>query len=158
MKHVLFVCLGNICRSPAAEGIFRSMVADANLADKIQIDSCGTGAWHVGEAPDLRMTHHARLRGYDLTALEARQFSADSDFEKFDYILTMDNSNLRNVLALDTNHQYKNKIQPLLNFCKVHSIREVPDPYYEGDEGFEHVMDLLEDSCAQLLQHLRREL
>src|SRR6185312_10013964 len=101
-KKVLFVCLGNICRSPAAEGIFLHMVKTHRLHELIHVDSAGTGGWHIGEAPDSRMIAHARRRGYDLSALEARQFAAPEDFLEFDYILTMDDSNFKNVRALDT--------------------------------------------------------
>src|ERR1700694_1212635 len=106
---VLFVCLGNICRSPAAEGIFRKMVADQNLKDKIHIDSAGTGGWHEGDGRDSRMIAHAMKRGYDLRDLEARQIRAPEDLREFDYILTMDNSNLKNVRALDVKAQHHAK-------------------------------------------------
>jgi protein-tyrosine phosphatase len=156
-RKVLFVCLGNICRSPAAEGIFKKMVSQAGLNEIVHVDSAGTGAWHVGDAPDSRMIHHAQLRGYDLTQLEARQFHAD-DFMKFDYILTMDNSNLKNVLNLDVKQQYRAKVKPLVSYCKIHEVREVPDPYYDREQGFEHVLDLLEDACGELLIRLQKEL
>lgn len=155
---VLFVCLGNICRSPAAEGIFRDMVREAGLTDKIGVDSCGTGGWHEGEAPDPRMIAHAKQRGYDISDLEARQLNVPSDFRNFDYILTMDNSNFKNVSIFDIKKEYGHKIKPLTSFCKVHEIEEVPDPYYKGDEGFHHVLDLLEDACAELLHHIKKEL
>ncbi len=156
-KKVLFVCLGNICRSPAAEGVFRQMVKSAGLENKIHIDSAGTGAWHVGDAPDARMTHHAQKRGYDLKDLEARQIIAPKDLENFDYILTMDHSNYRNVLALDIHKKHHHKIKPLTSFCRVHSIEEVPDPYYREDDGFEYVLDLIEDACRELLEQIRQE-
>lgn len=155
---VLFVCLGNICRSPAAEGVFRQLVKKAGLEKRIHIDSAGTGAWHEGEAPDGRMTFHAKKRGYDLSDLVARQIQAPHDLESYDYILTMDNSNLRNVLALDVRKQHHHKVKPLVSFCKIHSVQEVPDPYYKEEEGFEHVLDLLEDACEQLLHHIKKEL
>lgn len=157
-KRVLFVCLGNICRSPAAEGIFRHMVRQDNLHAEIHIDSAGTGAWHAGDAPDSRMTYHAKKRGYDLSDLEARQIIAPEDLRDFDYILTMDNSNLKNVRALDPKAEYHHKIKPLVSFCRIHSVAEVPDPYYKEEEGFEHVLDLLEDACGEFLQHLKKEL
>jgi protein-tyrosine phosphatase len=155
---VLFVCLGNICRSPAAEGIFRKMVAQEGLQDKIKVDSAGTGGWHAGDAPDSRMIDHAQKRGYDLRDLEARQISAPEDLKNFDYILTMDNSNLKNVLALDPKAEHHSKVKPLLSFCRIHSLQEVPDPYYKEDEGFEHVLDLLEDACTELLLHIKKDL
>ncbi len=157
-KRVLFVCLGNICRSPAAEGIFIKMVQDAGLQDVIHIDSAGTGGWHVGDGPDNRMIRHAKQRGYDLSQLEARQFSSPDDFHNFDYILTMDNSNYRNVTSLDVKKEHHHKVKLMTSFCRVHKIGEVPDPYYKEDEGFEHVLDLLEDACTELLNHIKTEL
>ncbi len=157
-KRVLFVCLGNICRSPAAEGIFLKMVKDAGLDNVIHVDSAGTGGWHVGDGPDNRMIRHAQRRGYDLTQLEARQFSSPDDFQTFDYILTMDHSNYRNVVSLDVKKEHHHKVKPMTSFCRIHKIDEVPDPYYKEDEGFEHVLDLLEDACSELLNHLKSEL
>jgi protein-tyrosine phosphatase len=157
-KKVLFVCLGNICRSPAAEGIFRKMVATKALQNKKHIDSAGTGGWHHGDAPDGRMIEHAMKRGYDLRDLEARQIVAPDDLQNFDYVLTMDNSNLKTVRALDVKAQHHGKIKPLVSFCKIHSLSEVPDPYYKAEDGFEHVLDLLEDACSELLLHIEREL
>jgi protein-tyrosine phosphatase len=155
-KKVLFVCLGNICRSPAAEGIFRHMVAEQGLSQDILIDSAGTGAWHEGDAPDGRMIHHAKQRGYDLSDLIGRQFVAPQDLEKFDYILTMDDDNLKNVRAMDRKSEHGHKIKPLATFCRVHDAKEIPDPYHRDELGFEHVLDLLEDACAELLRHLRQ--
>lgn len=157
-RRVLFVCLGNICRSPAAEGVFRHMVRKEGLHDQIHIDSAGTGGWHAGDAPDGRMIHHAQKRGYDLKDLEARQISAPQDLRDFDYILTMDNSNLKNVRALDPKSEFHHKIKPLVSFCRIHAVEEVPDPYYKEEDGFEHVLDLLEDACHELLQHLKKDL
>lgn len=157
-KRVLFVCLGNICRSPAAEGIFLKMVKDAGLENEIHVDSAGTGGWHVGDGPDNRMIRHAKQRGYDLSQLEARQFSSPDDFHNFDYILTMDNSNFKNVVSLDTKKQHHHKVKPMTSFCRIHQIEEVPDPYYKEDEGFEHVLDLLEDACTELLKQIQIEL
>lgn len=159
MKKVLFVCLGNICRSPAAEGIFRDMVKKDGLGGRIHIDSAGTGGWHAGDAPDSRMIMHAGKRGYDIRDLEARQIVTPEDFKTFDYILTMDNSNLKNVQALDPKAEHHHKVKPLLSFCTVHSgVIEVPDPYYKEEQGFEYVLDLLEDACHELLQHIKKEL
>lgn len=156
-RKVLFVCLGNICRSPAAEGIFKHMVEAAGLQTRIHVDSAGTGGWHVGDPPDGRMIHHAKQRGYDLSQLEARQFNP-ADFTRFDYILTMDNSNLSNVLNLDVKRQHHHKVKPLVTFCRVHDVKEVPDPYYDREEGFNHVLDLLEDACTELLVKIKGEL
>lgn len=158
MKKVLFICLGNICRSPAAEGVFREMVKKEGLQNRIGIDSAGTASWHAGDAPDGRMIYHAKKRGYDLSDLEGRQIRAPEDFKEFDYVLTMDNENLKNVLALDHKQEFKHKIKPLVSFCRMHSAEEVPDPYYKEEDGFEHVLDLLEDACQQLLLHVKAEL
>lgn len=158
MKKVLFVCLGNICRSPAAEGIFREMVKKRGLERKISVDSCGTGGWHEGDGPDNRMIRHAAERGYDLRDLEARQIRHPEDLRDFDYILTMDNSNLKNVLALDVKKEHHHKVKPLTTFCRTFSLTEVPDPYYREADGFEHVLDLLEDACAELLTQIEKDL
>jgi protein-tyrosine phosphatase len=154
MTRVLFVCLGNICRSPAAEGILRELSQRQNL--EVFVDSVGTGGWHVDEPPDARMCEHAKLRGYDLSRLKGRQFDAAIDFENFNLILTMDNANLRNILALDKNGLYKDKIRKTTSFCRIHEIDEVPDPYYKGDEGFEHVLDILEDACTELIVKIQK--
>ncbi|MEO0334983.1 MAG: low molecular weight protein-tyrosine-phosphatase [Pseudomonadota bacterium] len=151
--NVLFVCLGNICRSPAAEGIFLKMVGDAGLRDQIKVDSAGTGAWHQGEPADARMQNHAKNRGYELPSI-ARKFVV-SDFQEFDYILTMDNSNYSNVTALASGQSDLEKVHKMVSFCKVHDVDEVPDPYHEGEEGFRLVMDILEDSCAEFLKHIQ---
>lgn len=156
MTKVLFVCLGNICRSPAAEGVFRHMVREAGLESKIKIDSAGTGGWHEGDAPDGRMIHHASQRGYDIRDLEARQIRAPEDLHEYDYILTMDESNLRNVRALDVKREHHDKIRPLVSFCRIHAVKEVPDPYYREADGFEYVLDLIEDACRELLAHIRK--
>lgn len=154
MKKVLFVCLGNICRSPTAEGVFLKMLADHKLQN-IHVDSAGTGGWHVGEAPDPRTVHHAKNRGYDLSPLRARQFKAD-DFDQFDLIVTMDESNKENVLRLAKNETHREKVKHLTSFCDIHqNVLEVPDPYHKGDEGFEYVMDLIEDACTQLIKKIK---
>ncbi len=155
MKKVLFVCLGNICRSPSAEGVFKHLVAKANLEDKIFVDSCGTAAHHEGEPADSRMREHAQKRGYDLTSIARGMVK--KDFEEFDYILTMDNSNFKNVLALTADDQ-KYKVKKITDFCSNHPHDQVPDPYYGGPEGFELVLDLLEDACQGLLNQIQKEL
>lgn len=152
MHKVLFVCLGNICRSPSAEGVFTTMVASRNLTDLFHIDSAGTAAYHTGEMADSRMRSHASRRGYDLTS-RARQIN-NSDLEEFDYILCMDKSNLRNVQALSAAHKYSQKIKLMTDYSKVLSYTEVPDPYYGGAQGFELVLDILEDACDGLLHEI----
>lgn len=151
MTCVLFVCLGNICRSPTAHGVFESLVKAKGLAEQIHIDSCGTGGWHIGESPDKRATAHARKRGYDLSHLRARQVQSN-DFYEFDYILAMDEANLR---ELDLLCPKDAKVIPqlFLSFGD-YSETEVPDPYYGGERGFEHVLDLVESACEGLLEDI----
>lgn len=155
---ILMVCLGNICRSPAAEGVLRTKLERAGLGDRVTVDSAGTGNWHEGDAPDARMIEHAGRRGYDLSRLEARQIRFPEDFAGFDYILTMDESNLNNVRALDAKGLHHGKIKPLGSFCQIHDGREVPDPYRQNADGFEYVLDLIEDACDQLVAHLKADL
>ncbi len=155
MKKVLFVCLGNICRSPAAEGVFTHLVKKEGLEDKIQIDSCGTTAHHAGEPADERMQEHANSRGYKLESI-ARGLER-SDLEAFDYVITMDNSNYKNVVAL-TADDLKYKIRKMMDFASNHPHDQVPDPYYGGPESFELVLDLLEDACNGLLEEIKKEM
>ena len=149
---VLFVCLGNICRSPTAEAIFRKMAEDAGL--KIKIDSAGTGGWHVGNPPDPRMQVAAKARNYDLSALRARQISKE-DCQNFDYIIAMDKENLRNIKSLCNNS--KAEIRLFLDYAKT-SLSEVPDPYYGGKDGFDIVIDLVEDASRGLLKEIKQRL
>lgn len=153
--RVLFVCLGNICRSPTAEGVFRSQVEAAGLQDKIEIDSAGTGDWHVGKAPDSRMQRAAWERGYDLSELRARQVKPE-DLDRFDYILPMDRKNQVDLESLITELEQLDKIRLLLSYDPS-AIREVPDPYYGGEAGFHQVIDLVESACRRLLIQIRRE-
>ena len=155
MKKLLFVCLGNICRSPAAEAIMIKMVADKGLSAKYFCDSAGTSGYHIGERADARMIEHAKKRGYDITS-RGRQFSK-KDFTDFDYILTMDESNYQNVCDKDYKNEYKCKVHPMVKFCLQHQVDKVPDPYYGGPEGFENVLSILEDACSNLLNHLEKE-
>lgn len=150
---ILFVCLGNICRSPAGENIFRHTVRKAGAEGQFTIDSAGTEAWHTGKNPDSRMTQTLVSRGVEVTG-KARQITT-LDLEKFDLILTMDNENFSNVQKLDPSHIYAAKIQKFTDYCQRHSETEVPDPYYGGQDGFELVADLLEDGCAELLRKFR---
>ncbi len=152
---ILFVCLGNICRSPTAEAIFRQRVAEAGLSEQIQIDSAGTSNWHVGKAPDARTLEVALRRGYDMSPLRARQVTA-RDFAEFDYILAMDEENLLNLSVLKPDN-YRGQLGLFLDFCQqqqYRQYRQVPDPYYGGESGFELVLDLVEDASAGLLKHL----
>ncbi|MGB3610398.1 MAG: low molecular weight protein-tyrosine-phosphatase [Cellvibrio sp.] len=151
---VLFVCLGNICRSPTAEGIFRKVVTDARMHDQIIIDSAGTGGWHIGKAPDSRTVSAAKKRGYDLSNLRARQVNV-SDFDEFDFILAMDNANLRDLKAMAPGH-YQGHLGLFLDFAGNAQHREVPDPYYGEAEGFDLVLDLVEDASAGLLSQLQQ--
>lgn len=156
MVRVLFVCLGNICRSPAAEGVFQHLVNEAGLGSKIKIDSAGTSSAHVGEKADRRMRNHAIRRGYDLTSL-SRQFLTE-DFHNFDYIIVMDDSNFQNVLRLDHQDQFSNKVFKMVSFSKKLSPAEVPDPYYGGEQGFETVLDIVEDASQGLLEVIQKDI
>ena len=156
MKRVLFVCLGNICRSPTAEAVMTAMVKKAGISDKIFCDSAGTGAYHVGERADGRMRIHGKKRGYDLTSI-SRQFTGMSDFESFDYVLAMDEANYEDILNTDPSGKYKHKLFRMVKFCTQHDVPGVPDPYYGGDQGFETVIDILEDSCQALLEQIKRD-
>ena len=151
---VLFVCLGNICRSPAAEGVFLHLLQERGLSDQFVVDSAGTGGWHVGNPADRRMQAAADRRGIHLPS-RARQISFD-DFSEFDLVLTMDNANLTAVqsLARKAGARATAMIQPMLSYAHRFSETEVPDPYYGGEAGFEHVLDLLEDACVNLLDEL----
>ncbi len=148
--NILFVCLGNICRSPAAEGVMKKLAEGY----PVTIDSAGTAGYHIGDLPDSRMRSHARKRGYDLTS-NARQFDPMVDFEKFDYIIAMDKSNLYDLKMMDRNKKYQHKLSLMTDYAQTMDVYEVPDPYYGGSEGFEHVLDILEDSCKGLLKKLQ---
>lgn len=150
---VLFVCLGNICRSPTAEGVFRHRLQQAGLADQVRVDSAGTGAWHVGKVPDERAQDAAATRGYDLSPLRARQVCSH-DFEDFDLILAMDQSNLQDLQSLCP-VEYQHKIRLLLDYADEAAEREVPDPYYGDGDGFQRVLDLVENASDGLLSALR---
>lgn len=151
---MLFVCLGNICRSPTAEGVFRKKVLDAGLQERIEIDSAGTSGWHIGEPPDKRAIAAAKGRGYDLATLRGRQLVGD-DFRIFDYILVMDRENLANSKAIAPS-EFSGCLSLLLAFSSQSRYSEVPDPYYGGDQGFDTVLDLIEDSCDGLLKDIER--
>ena len=153
--RVLFVCLGNICRSPAAEGVFLHQLAQAGLEACFEVDSAGTGGWHVGQAADPRMRAAAERRGIHLPS-RARQLAA-ADLQTFDHILTMDAENLAAVRSLGRRSRPTATITPLLQYCRHFPQEEVPDPYYGGEAGFDHVLDLLEDACQGLLSELLAE-
>jgi protein-tyrosine phosphatase len=155
MVKVLFVCMGNICRSPTAEGVFRHIVNQSGLQDHIQIDSAGTHAYHVGEPPDSRAQQAARRRQFDLSQQRARKVRGD-DFHHFDYVLAMDHSNYRELEMICPPGQQQ-KLSLFLQFASAFDEQEVPDPYYGGDQGFEHVLDLVEDASRGLLAAIRKD-
>ena len=150
--RVLFVCLGNICRSPTAHGVFESLVRARNLQAQIEIDSCGTGDWHIGHAPDRRATEEAARRGYDLSHLRARQLQS-RDFHDFDYLLAMDRQNLADLRSLCPD-DFQGQLALFLPFDPQSTVDEVPDPYYGGDEGFTRVLDMIEAASEGLLREI----
>ena len=149
---VLMVCMGNICRSPTAEGVLRDKLARAGLAHEVVVDSAGTHAWHEGEPPDPRSVRHARQRGYDIAGQRARPV-LDADFERFDLILAMDSDNL-GLLQERCPTQHQGKLGRLAVHGRRHAGTSVPDPYSGGAVGFERVLDLIEDACDGLVVHL----
>lgn len=149
---VLFVCMGNICRSPTAHGVFNTLVEQHNLADSIEIDSAGTHAYHIGESPDTRAQVTAVRRGYDLSSLRARRVS-DEDFQYYDYILAMDRDNL-SILQRKCPAEHQQKLSLFLDFAEQLQEQEVPDPYYGGPGGFERVIDMIEQASEGLLTHI----
>jgi len=149
---VVFVCLGNICRSPLAEGFFRELVARSGLSDRIEVDSAGTSDYHIGELPDKRARAAALRRGVELVS-RARQIER-ADLDRFDYVIVMDTENLRAVQRLSGSGR-RARIQRLLEYADMYDDRDVPDPYYGGPEGFELVCDMVEHSCERLLRHIR---
>lgn len=150
--QLLFVCLGNICRSPSAENIMNYLLEQRGLQQQVSCDSAGTSSYHIGSPPDSRMAAAAKKRGIKLVG-RARQFMVN-DFEQFDLILAMDDSNYRNILSLDSSGQYRHKVKRMCDFCREHPDREVPDPYYGGADGFDYVIDLLMDACDGLLHEI----
>ena len=154
MVKVLFVCLGNICRSPTAEGVFTALVDREGLRDLISIDSAGTGSWHLGDRPDRRAQAAAQNRGYDLSTQRARQIQ-ETDFLNFDYIVAMDSQNYSD-LSMMAPKEAKDRIRMLLSFAPKNGMRDVPDPYYGGADGFDRVLDLVEAASLGLLQDIRK--
>ncbi|MFQ5995443.1 MAG: low molecular weight protein-tyrosine-phosphatase [Acidiferrobacterales bacterium] len=151
--RVLFVCLGNICRSPTAEGVFRALVEGANLHRSIQVDSAGTHAYHLGEPPDPRAQAAAARRGIDLAPLRGRQ-TTQEDFLEFDYILAMDRTNLA-FLRQQCPQSLQHKIRLFLDFAPAYPDKDVPDPYFGGTAGFDRVLDIIEDAATGLLSDIR---
>jgi protein-tyrosine phosphatase len=145
--RILFVCMGNICRSPTAEGVMRRLIDDAGLGDRVEVESAGTGGWHAGEPPDERATLAARRRGVTLEGA-ARQVRP-ADFRRFDLLVAMDRGNLRELLDLAPDEEAASKVRLLV------ADADVPDPYYGGDRGFETVLDMVETACRELLDELR---
>lgn len=153
---VLFVCMGNICRSPTAHGVFKRKLMDAGIADQVKVDSAGTHNYHPGSPPDLRSQAHAAKRGYDLSDLRARQITND-DFENYGLILVMDWDNLA-LVQDECPPEHTNKVRRLTEFCLIHDAPVVPDPYHGGAKGFNQVLDLVEDACEGLLRHVQRKI
>jgi protein-tyrosine phosphatase len=154
--RVLFICMGNICRSPAAEIVFRRGVAEAGLDAAIHIDSAGTIGYHAGKGPDPRMADTLRRRGYPIAG-RARQVTA-RDLAEFDLILAADPENLADLRRLDREGLHRDKIRLLVDYCVEREATHVPDPYYGGQQGFEEVADLVEDACGGLLEEIRRKM
>jgi len=152
-SSVVFVCTGNICRSPTAEGIFRKLVDDAGLSERITVDSAGTHDYHVGEPPDARAVGAAARRGYDLSGLRARKFQRE-DFQRFDLVLAMDHAN-HGVLARLAQPSGGHRLRMMMEYASQFQEIEVPDPYYGGPDGFDRVLDMLEDAAQGLLEAIR---
>lgn len=162
MIKVLFVCLGNICRSPTAHGVLERKLAMAGLSDVVEVDSAGTAAWHVGKQPDMRSQETARKRDYDLSHLRARQ-AISEDFLEFDYVLAMDNANFGNLQKIMPSDNAKAKPELFLEAYSTPTLiakglTQVPDPYYGGDGGFEAVLDMIEEACDQLILDIKSKL
>ncbi|HEY6656009.1 MAG TPA: low molecular weight protein-tyrosine-phosphatase [Methyloceanibacter sp.] len=153
--RILFVCLGNICRSPMAEGVFRRVAEEEGLIDRFEIDSAGLGDWHIGQAPDHRAQKAARSRGVDISDQSARQV-VDEDFDRFDLLLVMDRSNYAELKARAP-HEARAKIRPFLDFAPHVGTRDVPDPFFGGAEGFDRALDLIEAAARGLLASLAGE-
>lgn len=156
MKQVLFVCLGNICRSPSAEAVFNAFIKKKGLSDELSCDSAGTAAYHTGNPADYRMRQFAQKRGFELTSI-ARPFDATKDFDRFDYIIGMDKQNVRDLKARSRNENDRKKIYQMTDFCTSQTYDSVPDPYYGGAAGFELVLDILEDACDGLICKLKEQ-
>ena len=152
---ILFVCLGNICRSPSAEAVLKGLVKKRELDRQFIIDSAGTSGWHIGEPADRRMQSHAIKRNFSLDSI-SRQFNPDEDFDRFDLIIGMDDDNILTLKSMARDSDDLKKINKITDFSKEWNYSEVPDPYYGGEEGFVLVLDLLEDACTGLLESIIR--
>lgn len=153
-SSVVFVCTGNICRSPTAEGVFLKLVGEAGLSERIVVDSAGTHGYHVGEPPDRRAQEAAARRGYDLSRLRARKFQRE-DFQRFDLVLAMDRDN-HGILARIAQPSAGHRLRMMMEYASQFQEIEVPDPYYGGPDGFDRVLDMLEDAAQGLLEAIRK--
>ncbi len=153
---ILFVCLGNICRSPSAEAVMQALIEKESLEHKISIDSAGITGYHAGDPADDRMQRHAIQRGFHLSSV-SRQVQSPKDFNEFDYVIGMDNQNISDLQDLAQNQNHLAKISKMTDYCTRHNNTSVPDPYYGGAAGFELVLDILEDACEGLLEHIKNE-
>jgi protein-tyrosine phosphatase len=156
MKQILFVCLGNICRSPSAEAVFNELIKKKGLANELQCDSAGTAAYHAGEPADYRMKQFAQKRGYNLTSI-SRPVNPKTDFDRFDFIIGMDRQNVQDLKSMARNDSDRKKIFLMTDFCTTKKYDSVPDPYFGGSAGFELVLDILEDACDGLIRKLLKE-
>jgi protein-tyrosine phosphatase len=154
MQKILFVCLGNICRSPLGEGIMLHFIEGKNLHHTLQVDSAGTAGYHVGEAPDQRTIANAKKNGVDISKLRARKFKVE-DFDAFDKIYVMDNNNYKDILVLTKNTAHKNKVDYLLNVLHPKQDKHVPDPYYGTEKDFEAVFQLVYKACEKILKNIK---
>lgn len=152
--HILFVCLGNICRSPAAEGILKKRLKEKKLDDRISVDSAGTSGYHIGDLPDSRMRQHGARRGYKFDSL-SRKFTS-LDFDNFDIIIAMDDNNYHNIIRMTPDLESEKKVYRMVDFSLKYGHDHIPDPYYSGADGFELVLDLLEDACEGLINKLEK--
>lgn len=155
-KKILFVCLGNICRSPSAEAVFKGLVKDKGVAKEFEIDSAGTDAYHEGEQADRRMQQYALKRGFDLTSI-SRPFYPETDWDHFDFIVAMDNKNFDDLKEMARSKEDLKKLHKITTFSIEYDYDQIPDPYYGGDAGFELVLDLLEDACEGVFKFVNKK-
>ncbi len=153
--RLLFICLGNICRSPAAHAVMQHKIDEGRLSERFYVDSAGIGGWHVGQLPDKRMREHGYRRGYRIDH-RARQFDASEDFRRFDYIIVMDHDNYNHITSLSPDEKHRKKVLMMADFFTRHDGETiVPDPYYGDGSAFEYALDLIEDGCEGLLRHFK---